>query len=154
MSGNPSSLPLLGLAEELSACEVPVGDPVTEDALRAILDRVVDAVVDVSLGRSTLSRPHPPGAGVAPGSTAPTAQLDPVACSALAARCHRAAALLTEVEDQRLAGVVASCLTTIADGLQRLTQDASDARVHPPAAQQRLRRSLVRAGALLDAAAP
>lgn len=154
MSGTPSSLPLLGLAEELSASEAPVGDPVTEERLRSLLDHAVDAIVDVSLGRAELSRPHPPDAG---GSDAPApapSQADLAACSALAARCHRAAALLAEVEDQRLAESVGVCLTVIADGLQRLAQDVRDDRVPQTQSRQQLRRTLRRAATLLGASAP
>lgn len=154
MSGNPMSLPLLGLAEELSASEVPVGDPTTEALVRGLLDRVTDAIVDVTLGRATLTGPTPPAVHVAAPPTAGADHLDPASCSALAVRCHRAAALLHEQPEVPLAASVAECLTTVADGLQRWTQDVRDARVPRPEARQHLRRTLRRAAAVLDAGAP
>jgi len=154
MSGNLSSLPLLGLAEELSGGGAPVGDPVTQERVRVLLDRVVDAIVDLSLGRVTLTRPVPPRPPDADLPVEGGDHLDPAACSALAARCHRAAALVGAQPDQPLAAAVAACLSALADGLQRLTQDVNDPRVPLPEARQQLRRSLSRAGALLDSATP
>lgn len=164
MPGTPSLLPLLGLAEELSASETPVGDPVTDEQVRRLLDHVVDAIVDVTLGRAELSRPHPWEEG-GPGVPAPSAAditadiathtaTDVAACSALAARCHRAASILADVEDQRLAESVGACLTVIANGLQRLAQDVRDNRVPQTQTRQQLRRTLRRAATLLGATAP
>lgn len=157
MPAHPTSLPLLGLAEELSGVETIVGDPATEDFLRRLLDRVVDAVVDVAQGRSTLSRAHPPPVPPSvPAQERPAASdaVDRAACSALAARCHHLAARLGRHPDQQLAAPVAACLTTVAGALQRLVQDLHDPRVSAPEARQQLRRTLGRAAAMLDALAP
>ncbi|HLS44317.1 MAG TPA: hypothetical protein VK045_02675 [Ornithinicoccus sp.] len=163
-----STLPLLGLADELSASEAPLGDEVAEGLLRHLLDRVVDGIVDVTQGRHTLSRPDAPSPDVprpsdaASPSTQPpvgrasasrmTGVADRGECSALAARCHRAAALLRRCDDQTLASHIVVCLETTGSALQRLVQDRSD---EPPGvARQRLLRTLRAAAAVLDEAAP
>lgn len=148
---------LLGLAEQLSAPEVALGDPADEAALCALLDRCTDALVDVAQGRQTLSRPAVGHQG------APTARREPRrrhhggvvdagSCSALAALCHRGAHLLTLRSDHTLGAHVAECLQTVAESLQRLVQDLPDQ--GPVVARQRLRRGLRRAAAQLDRAAP
>jgi hypothetical protein len=148
-------LPLLGLADELSATEPTIGDPAAEAQLRHLLDRLVDALVDVAQGRTALSRPELPGQEVQdlPGTRRASAgSPDRAACSALASRCHRAAVLLSRHDDQRLAGHLVACLDILSSGLQRLVQE-SPTEV-PAEARQRLRRALRQAGAVLDDAAP
>lgn len=171
-----STLPLLGLADELSASEASLGDEVAEELLRHLLDRVVDGIVDVTQGRHTLSRPDPPSPdvprpsdAVSPSTGPPVGRVsasrmagvsasrmagaaDRGECSALAARCHRAAALLRGCDDQTLASHIVVCLETTGSALQRLVQDRTD---EPPGvARQRLLRTLRAAAAVLDEAAP
>lgn len=151
MSVSSSPLALLGLADELSAAEAHLGDAVTETQLRHLLDQVVDAIVDVTQGREIPSRfltpPDPP----APGPSDLMAA-DPAACSALASRCHRAAAHLDSLSGQPLAARAAHCLRQLAGGLQELVQGLP----HDPAPvlRQRFLRSLRRATALLEGSAP
>ena len=121
MLDSPASRKLLGLAEELTASEAPVGDPATEQMVIGLLDRLADAIVDVAVGRDSLARPRPPaGAATAePGA----AHLDAATCSALAARCHQAAHAVGSSSEAGLAGDVSSSLVALAEGLQRLVQD-------------------------------
>ncbi|USQ78702.1 hypothetical protein NF556_13830 [Ornithinimicrobium faecis] len=155
MSAPPSPLALLGVAEELSTAGAHLGDPATEAQLRHLLDRVVDAVVDVTQGRDAPSRnlpvPDPPPDGALPAPATGPADLgtaDAASCSALASRCHRAAAHLDAVGSQPLAEQVARCLRQLANGLQDLVQDLPHEQ--PPVMRQRFLRSLRRATALLD----
>ncbi|WP_109474240.1 hypothetical protein [Ornithinimicrobium cavernae] len=153
MSGTPPHLHLLGLAEELSSAPVHLGDPAAESLLCHLLDRVLDAVVDVTQGRGTLSRPGLARAPEAPsGRPADLGSADLASCSALAAQCHRLAAHLGECRDLPLAREVEVSLRTIGDGLQRLVQDLPA--TNPSAARQRFLRALRGASARLDAAAP
>lgn len=151
MSVSPSPLVLLGVAEELSAAEAHLGDPATEARLRHLLDRIVDAVVDVTQGRDAPSRSAAQQDVPAP-APADLGGADAASCSALAARCHRAAAHLDDVGAQPLAARVARCLRHLAGGLQDLVQDLPHEQV--PVMRQRFLRSLRRATALLDGAAP
>lgn len=153
MSTPAMSLPLLGLAEELSAVAVPLQDPNTEISLRPLLNRLVDAIVDVTQGRAVLSCPDLPAPSLPP-SEPPSAErtVDRAACSALAVSCQRLASLLAPQEGQVLASSVARCLRTLGEGLQRLVQDVPDQ--PPEVARQRFRRAVRRASAQLDEAAP
>lgn len=154
MSGTSTPLPLLGLAEELSTLDAPLGDRSLELQVRHLLDRVADAVVDLTQGRTDLSRPDLPAPSAAPLGEQP---LDRVACSALAARCRRASGVVTQwahqapVDTQPLADRVATSLDLLTGGLQRLVQDVVDE--PPAAARQRLQRTLRRASAALAAPA-
>ena len=117
MSRTTSRLRLLGLAEELTDADPPLGDQGVQEALRLILDRAADALVDVARGERTLTRaasatPVVPGrsAGISgtPGSDRSTVDLtgfevsdtsgpepaDRASCSALAARCQVASTLV------------------------------------------------------------
>ena len=154
MSGTSTPLPLLGLAEELSTLDAPLGDRSLELQVRHLLDRVADAVVDLAQGRTDLSRPDLSAPSAAPQGGQP---LDRVACSALAARCRRASGLVTRwghqapVGTQPLADRVVTSLDLLGCGLQRLVQDVVDE--PPAAARQRLQRTLRRAVAALAAPA-
>lgn len=154
MPGTSTPLPLLGLAEELSALDAPVGDRHLELLVRHLLDRVADALVDLTQGRTDLSRPDLPAPSHVPTGEQP---LDRVACSAVAARCRRAAGLVAQwgqqvAGDSRpLAERVVTSLQLLADGLQRLVQDVPDE--PPAAARQRLQRTVRRAAATLGAPA-
>ena len=151
MSVSPSPLALLGVAEELSAAEAHLGDPASEARLRHLLDRVVDTVVDISQDRD-----HPcrsiPLPDLPEAEPVDLGGADPASCSALASRCHRAAARLDAVDGQPLAATAAHALREVAGGLQDLVQGLP---VDPaPVVRQRFLRSLRRATALLDRAAP
>lgn len=160
MSGTSTPLPLLGLAEELSTLDARLGDPAVELMVRHLLDRLADAIVDVTQGRTSLSRPDLP---LQPGARPSADQVpsgdqvvDRIAASALAARCARAARLVahwdeTHGEDQTLAKRVGASLDLLAGGLQRLVQDVPDE--VPTMARQRLQRTLRRAVAALGAPA-
>lgn len=154
----PDDLRLLGLAEQLGAPEVSLGDPRDEALLSRLLDQCTDALVDVVQGRQSLSRPAPAQPEAPPGMegqrpcTDGGTQIDGASCSALAVLCHRAARLLASRPDQSVAAPLADCLRTVADSLQRVVQDLPEQQA--PATRQRLRRGLRRAGAQLDRAAP
>ncbi|USQ75269.1 hypothetical protein [Ornithinimicrobium cryptoxanthini] len=154
MSGTSTPLPLLGLAEELSTLDAPLGDRSLELLVRHLLDRVADAIVDLTQGRTDLSRPDLPAPPHVPTGELP---LDRVACSALAARCRRAAGVVAQwgqqapVDTQPLADRVGTSLDLLAAGLQRLVQDVADE--SPAAARQRLQRTVRRAVAALTAPA-
>lgn len=170
MSTSPAALPLLGLAEELSAAEAHVHDPAAEALLRHLLDRIVDTLVDVAQGHDRSTRtPRPPDlGGLGP---ADIRSADAASCSSLAGSCHRAAALLERVgapdrsaggdrvdgpEQQSralpLAVRVSQCLRLLAGALQELVQDLP--REDAPVMRQRFLRALRRATAHLDGAAP
>lgn len=154
MSGTSTPLPLLGLAEELSTLEAPLGDRSLELVVRHLLDREADAIVDLTQGRTDLSRRDLPAPSQAPPGEQP---LDKVACSAVAARCRRAARLVAQwgrgapAQTLPLADRVVTSLDLLAAGLQRLAQDVVDE--PPAAARQRLQRTVRRAVAALDAPA-
>lgn len=154
MSGTSTPLPLLGLAEELSTLEAPLGDRSLELLVRHLLDRQADAIVDLTQGRSTLSRPDLPAP---PHAVAGEQPLDRVACSAVAARCRRAATTVEHwgqgapVDSRPLADRVVISLDLLAAGLQRLAQDVVDEA--PATARQRLQRTVRRAVTALDAPA-
>lgn len=155
MSGTSTPLPLLGLAEELSTLDARLGDPAVELMVRHLLDRLADAIVDVTQGRTSFSRPDlPVPAGALPsGDQVPSGgqTVDRLACSALAARCARASRVMAHWPDQALAGPVAASLDLLAGGLQRLVQDVPDEAA--TVARQRLQRTLRRAVAVLGAPA-
>lgn len=164
MSASPALLPLLGLAEELSAAEPHLHDPTAEALLRHLLDRIVDTLVDVAQGHDRPTRATSLPDLDDPGLADITAA-DAASCSALAGRCHRAAARLEglggmdgvdgpEQEGlvQPLAVRVAQCLRLLAGGLQELVQDLP--REDPPVMRQRFLRALRRAITHLDGAAP
>lgn len=154
MSPWPTPLVLLGLAEELSAAQVCLGDATAEALVHHHLDRVLDAVVDITQGRHQFSRvlPAPEVTQVPP---ADLSSADPASCSALAARCQELAARLEQAEAAQvsdLAGLVSTSLRHLAAALQDLVQDLPQEA--QPVVRQRLLRAVRGATALLAPTAP
>lgn len=155
MSTSPAPLRLLGLAEELSAAEAHLHDPAAEALLRHLLDRIVDALVDLTQGHERPTR-IPPSPDLRDLGPADITTADAASCSALAGRCHRAASQVEAGEvldgpEPPLAARVARCLRLLASGLQELVQDLPHEEA--PVMRQRFLRSLRRALAHLDGAA-
>lgn len=154
MSPVSGSLTLLGLAEALSAEQVCLGDGVAEALVHHLLDRFLDAVVDITQGREQFSRVLPPPE-MTPLAPADLSAADPGSCSALAARCQHLATRLEHadvVEVSELVGPVSTSLRRLAVALQDLVQDLPH-EAHP-VIRQRLLRSVRGATALLAPAEP
>lgn len=150
MPSQPTSLALLGLAEELSGAQVSLGDEAAEALVHHHLDRVLDAVVDLSQGREHLSRVLPPPEVTA--GPADLASADLASCSALAAQCQQLAARLDQGGADELARLVSQSLRHLAAALQDVVQGLPHEA--QPVVRQRLLRSVRGATAMLAPAAP